>query len=402
MLDHEFLRHPYPVYRRLVEGEAMQLAPLFNGSWICGHYSECIDLLRDPRLSSAGADSFIHTLPPEDRAQFEPFGELFRRWLVFQNGATHRQIRKLLYPSFAPDAVEELHARIRVVTDLLIDSIARQQGGDVIRDLAYPLPTMVIGELLGVPEEHREWLIRWTQGIADLIGAPQATIELAQRAQSAILDATALFQGLITERRKNPADDLLSRMLRPDEEGAVIDGEELAIQCVVLMLAGHETTRNLIGNAVYLLLQHGGAWRSLRDDPELLRSAVEEVLRYESPTRFVGRVFLEDGEFAGVSVKAGQLVVTMLGAANRDPRQYPNADEFDVARKNNAHLAFGAGAHSCLGANLARLEGRSAIGALVERFPNLTLYREPEWAPSAIFRGLQSLPVSVPLAASRP
>ena len=395
MIDREFYVNPYPVYKRLLEGDAMQHTPLFGGAWLCGHYKECVDLLRGVQTSSGRSEGLINTLPPEQRAEFEPFSDRLRRWLIFQDGPAHKHIRKLLYPAFAPAAIATLSAQIRSVADWLIDSIAQRQGGDLVRDLAFPLPTMVIGDLVGVPAEERGFLVGWTQRIADLFGTPQANVDLARTAQTAMLDANALLRDLIAERKKRPTDDLLSRMLRPDENGVAIDEEELNNQCVLLMLAGHETTRNLVGTAVLTLLNRPEALRRLRAQPCLLRSATEEALRFESPVRVISRVFVENGEFAGVRVEAGQRVMTMLGAANRDPRQFDNPDEFDIERKNNVHIAFGAGAHACMGSHLARLEAQIAIGSVVERFPNLALAGQPEWLSHFMFRGLQSLPIAV-------
>ena len=395
MIDREFYVNPYPVYQRLLEGDAMQPTPLFGGAWLCGHYKECVDLLRGVQTNSARADGLINTLPPEQRPEFEPFSERLRRWLIFQDGPAHKHLRKLLHPAFAPSAIAELRARISAVSDWLVDTIAQRQGGDLIRDLAFPLPTMVIAELVGVPAEERGFLISWTQRIADLFGSPEADVELARTAQDAMLDANAMLRTLIHERRKRPTDDLLSRMLRPDESGVSIDEEELNTQCVLLLLAGHETTRNLVGTAVLTLLKKPDAMQRLRNQPALLRSATEEALRFESPVRTISRVFVEDGEFAGVRVEKGQRVLTMLGAANRDPRQFESPNEFDIERKNNVHIAFGAGAHACMGSHLARLEAQVAIGSVVQRFPKLELTAEPEWMSHFMFHGLQSMPIAV-------
>lgn len=395
MIDREFYVNPYPVYQRLLDGHAMQHTPLFGGAWLCGHYKECVDLLRGVQTSSSRSDGLINTLPPDQRVEFEPFSDRLRRWLIFQDGPAHKHIRKLLYPAFAPTAINELRARVSSVANWLIDTIAQRQGGDLVKDLAFPLPTMVIGDLIGVPAEERAFLVCWTQRIADLFGTPQANIDLARNAQSAMLDANTMLRDLIAARKTNPTDDLLSRMLQPDETGVSIDEEELNNQCVLLMLAGHETTRNLVGTAVLTLLRKPEILQRLRNEPTLLRSATEEALRFESPVRIISRVFVEDGDFAGVRVNKGQRVLTMLGAANRDPRQFDHPEVFDIERKNNSHIAFGAGVHACIGSHLARLEAQVAIGSVVSRFPKLELTAEPEWMSHFMFHGLQSMPIAV-------
>ena len=389
------MQNPYPVYQRLLAGEPMQWAPIFGGAWICGHYKECTELLRGVQTSSGRADGIINTLPAEQRPEFEAFSDRLRRWIIFQGwrrspphsqtalpGLRPRRTRRGARPhQFRHQLARRLHRRAPV----------RRRDPR----LGFPLPTMVIGDLIGVPAEERGFLVRWTQRIADLFGDPQATLDLARSAQDAMLESGAMLRDLIAARKKQPTDDLLSRMLQPDENGVSIDEEELNNQCVPLMLAGHETTRNLVGTAVLTLLKRPEALRRLRQEPALVRSATEEALRFESPIRTISRVFAEDGEFAGVPVKKGQRVMTMLGAANRDPRQFEHPEEFDMDRKNNVHIAFGAGAHACMGAHLARLEAQTAIGAVVQRFPDLRLAGEPEWMSHFMFHGLQSLPVAV-------
>jgi cytochrome P450 len=250
----------------------------------------------------------------------------------------------------------------------------------------------VLGDLLGIDESEHPTLIRWTDEIADFLGAMPPTVELARLAQTAMSEAATLFRELITQRRASPREDLLSRLVAGNP-GAPLSSEELALQCTLLMFAGHETTRSLAGNALLALLRHPGELEILRKEPALIRSAVEEAARYESPVRFVGRGVPSDMDFEGHPLHAGQMILTCLGAANRDHRMFPEPGRFNIRRLDNAHLAFGAGQHACIGANVGRAEVQGALQELLRAFPKLELHAEPQWLPNAIFRGLASLPV---------
>jgi cytochrome P450 len=271
-----------------------------------------------------------------------------------------------------------------------------QHGSEVelMREIANPMPVRIILEMLGIPQEMRETFVDWSRAIAVFRGNPNRTVEEAHAAQDALTALTEFFRKTVAERRRNKGNDLISLLIDIEEEGEVLTEEELYAQCIALLFAGHETTRNLIGNGMYTLLQHPQQMAELREKPEMIRSAVEELLRYESPVQFTARVLKEDIEVCGQPIRKGWTVLCMLGAANRDPKQFKEPNRLDLARLNNQHLAFSAGLHFCIGAQLARLEGQIALLKLVERFPEMKCNSaRPEWASTFGFRGLKNLPV---------
>jgi cytochrome P450 len=267
---------------------------------------------------------------------------------------------------------------------------------DVIEDLAYPLPVTVISELLGVPAGDSETVKAWSRDVAravDAIALPVAP-EVIERGGRATQAMAEYFRELAGERRRRPGPDLLSGLVEAEEAGDRLTERELLATCILLYVAGHETTVNLIGNGLLALLRHPEERRRLQDDPALLPGAIEELLRYDGPVQRTGRMAACDAEIGGVPIPAGSLVLGLLGAANRDPAQFAEPDRLDLGRDEPRHLGFGSGIHYCLGASLARLEAQVAIGTLVRRFPALTLAAEcPAWRPSSTLRGLEALPV---------
>jgi len=263
-----------------------------------------------------------------------------------------------------------------------------------MQEFANPMPVRIILEMLGIPQELRDTFVNWSRDIAVFRGSPDRTVEQARAAQDALIALTDFFRKTVAERRRHKGNDLISLLIDIEEEGEVLTEEELYAQCIALLFAGHETTRNLIGNGMYTLLQNPQQTAQLRENPEMIRSAVEELLRFESPVQFTARVLKEDIEICGQPIRKGWTVQCMLGAANRDPKQFKEPDQLDLKRLNNQHLAFSAGLHFCIGAQLARLEGQIALLNLVQRFPQMKLTGpRPEWASTFGFRGLKSLPV---------
>jgi cytochrome P450 len=265
---------------------------------------------------------------------------------------------------------------------------------DLIADLAYPLPVTVIAELLGVPPIDHEVFQAWS---AALVGSldPIAATERSQRATSALEELRHYLAGIIARRRRAPQDDLISRLVAAEEQGDRLNSEELLQMGVLLLVAGHETTVNLIGNGVNALLEHPDQLDRLRRHPALIQSALEELLRFDSPVQMTHRVAMDDLPLGGNWIRAGQMVMAVLGAANRDPEAFPEPDRLDLARSPNHHVAFGQGIHYCLGAPLARAEGQIAIGRLVARFPTLRRDGEPRRRPNINLRGFESLPLAL-------
>jgi hypothetical protein len=265
---------------------------------------------------------------------------------------------------------------------------------DLLKEIAYPLPVRVIAEMLGISHAMHDRIIEWTDAVAVILGTPNRTVEQTRAAQNAVLNLTEFFREAVADRRKRRGQDLISLLLDIEEDGEVLTEEELYAQCVLLIGAGHETTRNLIGNGMYTLLRNPEAMAELRENPQNIRSAVEELLRYESPVQFTSRTVKEEIEICAVRLRQGELVVFVNAAANRDPLHFKDPDHLDLKRVNNAHLSFGAGAHFCIGNQLARLEGQVAILKLVQQFPQMRLATEyVEWRPNFSLRGLKALPV---------
>ncbi len=396
LFNNEFLQDPYPFYRKFLCDGGPRRVEGRPGMWAMSRYAECSSYIRDPRLSARRSRFLLTVLPPEQRAEFSSLAHLMEMMMLFFDAPEHTRLRKLMNKGFAPAAVDCLRPRIQGIVDALLAPLEGKSEFDIVKDVAYALPVRVISEMLGVPEELQAQFIAWSDHIAVFIGNIHRTLEQTRAAQAAATGLTDYFREAVAKRRRQKSDDLISLLIDIEEDGDVLTEEELYAQCVMLLLAGHETTRNLIGNGVYTLLRHPEAVARLREQPEMIRTAVEELLRYESPIQYTARIVKEEMEFDGVRVRPGELLLFMLGAANRDPRQFEAPDELDLKRLNNSHLAFGAGAHFCIGNQMARLEGQAAISRLLETFPRMRLLSpRPEWAPNFDFRGLKSLPVAV-------
>jgi hypothetical protein len=384
-----FLADPYPVYHALRARDPVHRHPL--GFYALTRYDDVAAFLREPRFGKSGYRALFE-------ARFGPGAE--GQWLglsmLFRDPPDHTRLRGLVGQAFTPRVVERLRPRVEAIVEALLDRAAEAGRMETIGDLAYPLPVTVISELLGVASAERDAIKQWSwdlaralDGIALPVGAD--VLDRGRRAAAAMVDA---FRALVETRRRRPGPDLLSGLVAAEQAGDRLTEEELLATCVLLYVAGHETTVNLIGNGLLALLRHPDEWRRLRDEPSLLPGAVEELLRYDGPVQRVGRIAAADVELAGVRIPAGSLVLGFLGAANRDPAHFPEPDRLDVARHEPRHLAFGYGAHYCLGAPLARLEAQVVLGALLRRFPALELDDPaPAWRPSSTLRGLAALPV---------
>lgn len=394
LLSPEVLADPYPTYHRL-RAEAPVYWNEGIGGWCVTRYRDVAALLRDPRTSCERLGRMLRHLSPTEQRELEPLTTAFRRWLVFIDPPDHTRLRALIGGAFTPAVIEPMRSRIETLVDELLDAVVAADAPDLIADLAYPLPAVVICEMLGARPEDREQIRRWSDDIT-LVGAGRLDLETMRRIQRGVLEMTAYFREIAAERRAQPQPqpDLLSSLLAAEEAGDRLHIEELLATCALLLFAGHVTTTHLIGNGVLALLRHPDQLQRLRSAPELIPSAVEEILRYESPIQYINRAVVEDLTIDGQQIRAGQIVMTIVGAANRDPEQFADPDRFDVARGNNRHLAFGLGAHFCVGASLARLEGTIALAGILRRLPNLRLRTStPEWQPLMINRALKALPI---------
>lgn len=391
-----FLQDPYPHYRSFLEEGGIHRLDYGGGIWAIFRHADCSVFLRDPRLSSRRIDSFLRALPTDQQAKFAELGRMLSLWMLFFDAPEHTRLRKLMNKGFAPAVVESLRARIEAIVERMLEPLRHASEADLLKEVAHPLPACVIAELLGVPNELHGQLIQWSDAIAVFIGNRDRTMDQTESAQRAVVALTDFFRQLVAEHRRRKSEDLIGLLLEIEEDGEVLTGDELYAQCVMLLFGGHETTRNLIGNGMYTLLAHSEKAAELRDSPEIIRTAVEELLRYESPVQYTSRTVKEEMEMCGVQVSHGESLLCMLGAANRDPRQFHEPDELNLKRLNNPHLAFGAGAHFCIGNQLARLEGQVAILKMVQEFPRMKLATtQAEWVPNVGLRGLKRLPVSL-------
>jgi cytochrome P450 len=391
-----FLQDPYPIYQRFLEEGQIHYVDWGTGIWAMFGYADCCSILKDSRLSAKRSGALLLALPAERRAEFAELARMLGLWMLFIDAPEHSRLRKLTNKGFAPAVVESLRPQIAEIVDRMLEPLRHASEAELMHEIAHPLPVRVIAEMLGLSGSGQDRLVQWSDAIATFMGNPRRTLEQIHAAQLAIAALTEFFRGAVAERRRQKGGDLISLLLDIEEDGEVLTEEELYAQCVMLLFGGHETTRNLIGNGMQALLQHPEELSRLRDQPEMIRSAVEELLRYESPVQYAGRILKEDMELRGARLRQGDVIAFMLGAANRDPRQFKDPCRLNLTRLNNAHLAFGAGPHFCIGNQLARLEGQVAILRMVQEFPRMRLASErPEWAPNIGLRGLRALRVTL-------
>ena len=398
LFSDEILQDPYPTYARLHEEGPLHYLDVGSkwAVWSIFSHAECSSIAKDPRLSAKRAKQMLLPLPLSRQSEFSELARMLGLWLIFMDPPEHTRLRKLLNKGFSSAAVEGLRPQVEAIVDQMLKRFQYGSEVELMREFANPMPVRIILEMLGIAQELRDTFVDWSRAIAVFRGNPNRTVEEASAAQDALIELTEFFRKTVAERRRNKGNDLISLLIDIEEEGEVLTEDELYAQCIALLFAGHETTRNLIGNGMYTLLQNPQQTAELREKPEMIRSAVEELLRYESPVQFTARVLKEDIEVCGQPIRKGWTVLCMLGAANRDPKQFKEPNQLDLKRLNNQHLAFSAGLHFCIGAQLARLEGQIAILKLLQRFPEMKLTGpRPEWASTFGFRGLKSLPVIV-------
>ena len=381
---------PYPVYRRLRE-----TAPVHRSAvlplWVATRYDDCGTVLRDPRFGKSDEVQRIFGSSAQNAGREVPI--ISRYSMLRMNPPDHTRMRSLVAREFTPRRVEELRPAVEAMVDEILDQLADAGGGDVMDVLAFPLPVRVIGELLGVPVEDREqfrWIVRDAAGALE----PMANAETIAAAEIASNTMNEYFRALIAERRKGRrSDDLIGGLIGVSDGGDRLSEDELVATIVLLFAAGFETATNLIGNGMISLLRNPDQMQMLRTNPSLGHGAVEEMLRYEGSVQLDARTALEDADVAGHHIDSGQVVLTLLGAANRDPDRYQDPDRFDITRTGIQHLSFAAGIHYCLGAPLARLEGEVVFERLLARFPTIDADTTPVWRPSLTLRGLDTLQV---------
>jgi cytochrome P450 PksS len=386
--------NPYPHYARLrAESPVCEVRILGKQTaWLVTRYDDVLAVLKDERFAK---DRF-KTLTSGQLAKQPWMPSMFKplaRNMLDLDPPDHTRLRELVHKGFTPRFVEQLRGRIEALTQNLVDSLRGKQKFDLIADYALPVPATIIAEMLGVPAEDRERFHRWSSRLTTAAFSSLGML-LALPSAAAFL---RYIRRLIQSRRKRPGEDLVSALVQVEETGEKLSEDELVAMIFLLLIAGHETTVNLIGNGTLALLEHPAQMEKLRKEPALIRTAVEELLRFEGPLETATERFAsEDVSIAGVTIPQGALVYAGLASANRDERQFAEPDRLDITREPNPHLAFGLGIHYCLGAPLARLEGQIALLALINAFPNLKL-RVPrerlEWRRGLVLRGLERLPV---------
>lgn len=396
VLRPENLRDPYPFYRRLREAD-----PVYwdaeRGTWVLTRHADVVAALRDPRLS---AERVLPGQGPAAGAEIAPdessIARAMAKQMLFLDPPDHTRLRGLVSKAFTPRVIEGMRPQIQALVDELLDAAAARGHMDLIADFSFPFPAIVIAGLLGVPPEDRDQFKEWSEAFGMLLDPGVHAPEEIEAAQAGVFALVAYLLKIVEARRQEPRDDLISLLIAAEEQGDKLDTEELLINCVLLLAAGHGTTTHMIGNGVLALLRYPDQLERLRAEPALIRGAVDELLRYDGPVQVTGRMANQDLEIGGKRITKGQHVTTALGAANHDPAQFAHPERLDLGRQDKGHVAFAHGIHFCLGAALARLEGQIAIGALVRRFPALRLETdEPEWMPSVVFRGLIALPVTL-------
>jgi len=381
----EFTHNPYPVYEKLRKDEPVFRVMFPHGEfgWIITRYEDAVQILKDPRFSK----DVVRRYGAENQS-------IFSNNMLFSDPPDHKRLRGLVQKAFTPKLVANMRSHIQDIADDLLDNLPSQEKMNLIDDFAFPLPIIVISEILGVPAQDRDQFRIWSNTVIDA-----STAESAELFEQHSKEFTDYLTAWFAKVRQDPGTDLISQLVIAEESGQQLTEQELLGVVSLLIIAGHETTVNLIGNGILALLEHPEQRELLINQPELIHNAIEEMLRYNGPVEFsTSRWALEDIEFRGEHIAQGELVIVALDSANRDEQQFKDADIFDITREKSSHLAFGKGIHLCLGAPLARLEGEIAVSTLLNRFPNMQLQadvNELEWRPGMIVRGVKEIPVQL-------
>jgi cytochrome P450 len=390
LLNPEVLGNPYPLYRRLRSQDPVHWDPFLH-AWVITRYADVVTVLRDFSAERTPSPEYLSEM---GLSAFNPIAQVLIKQMLFKDAPAHTRLRGLASKAFTPARVALLREHIQQIADRLIDAVLPAGHMDVIADFAGPLPAIVTAEMMGVPTEDHEMLKKLSADFAELLGNFQHNPDHMQIGLRAVETMTAYFRSAIEERRLEPGTGLVDALMAAEVNGDRLTEEEVIANCIITMVGGQETTTNLIGNGLVALLRHPEEMQKLRTTAALIPSAVEELLRFESPTQHTGRMAQEDIELGGKTIRKRQAVIAVMGAANRDPERFPDPDQLDLERSDNRHLAFGWAAHFCFGAPLARIEGQIAFETLLRRLPELALEPAPlAWRTNLALRGLTALPV---------
>jgi len=391
LLYPEVLANPYPLYHRLRTEDPVHWDPFLH-TWVVTRYADVVTVLQHFSASRTPAPSRLAAIGLDG---LTPIAEVLVRQMLFLDGRAHSRIRNLASAAFTPRRVEALRPHIQDIADRLLDAVQEKGGMDVIADLADPLPAIVTTEMLGLPVPDWPQLTSWATDFAEALGNLQHNPDRASRVLKSVSDMVDYFHKAVEEHRAHRGDDLVCALLHArQDDGDALTSEEVVANCIMLMTGGQETTTNLIGNGLLALLREPAQWQLFKANPQLIPSAIEELLRYESPIQYTSRLAPSDLELGGKPIQKGQAVIAVIGAGNRDPERFPDPDRLDITREDNRHLAFAWGPHFCFGAPLARVEGEIVFNALIRRMPDLDLRsNQVQWRQNLGFRGLTELRV---------
>ena len=390
LLDPEVLANPYPLYHRLRTEDPVHWDPFLH-AWVVTRYADVLTVLL---RFSADRTPTPEKLSAMGLASLNPIAQVMIKQMLFMDPPAHTRIRSLAAQAFTPGRVAVLRSHIQEIINGLLDTVQSAGHMDVIADLAAPLPAIVTAEMLGVPTADHQQLKAWSADFAEMLGNFQHNPERAPRVLKSVEEMIAYFRSALGQLRVRPREGLLHSLMTAEIQGDRLTEAEVIANCIVTMVGGQETTTNLIGNGLLTLLRHPHELQRLRADLSLIPTAVEELLRYESPSQHTARMAPEDTELGGRQIRERQAVIAVMGAANRDPERFADPDRLDISRDDNRHLAFGWAAHFCFGAPLARIEGQIAFETILRRLPNLVLEAAPlVWRNNLGLRGLTALPV---------
>jgi len=392
--DPAFLADPFPLFARMRDEDPCHWSPRLK-SWVLTRYDDVRAVCTGQQMSSDRLRPFFETLPSTAAGRIACLVRYLSLWMVFRDPPDHTRLRRLASRVFTLKAMRAMRPNVEAITAHLLAQIGERGEFDFISAFAAPLPALVIMDLLGVPRAELARIKRLSDDIALFIGSSRGAGEKYASAEAATQEMADFFRSLIALRRAAPQADLLSELVRVEENGDRLTEDELVATCILLLFAGHETTTNHIANGLLALLRFPGEMRKLRADPSLAQRAVEELLRYDGPTTAQGRIVQVEHELHGKTLRPGERVFLMINAANRDPRAYPEPDRLDLERDGVPHLAFGFGLHICLGFPLARLEGEVSLPAVLARFPRIEPAAQARWLDSLVFRGMSEFPVRV-------
>ena len=394
LIDAAYLANPYPTYQALREAGPIHWSEeFFGGAWLLTRHADVEGVLKDARFAAQRTGAWVNDRE-DARGELADFQRLFARALLFLDAPDHPRVRKVMNAGFRPEVIQKLVPHIEQTVTALLDQVDHLDSFDFIEAVARPLPVRVITKLMGIEDPQQQNFMLWSDDLAIFIGTPQPTRTQARRAQSSLLDMSRYLETLLALKRQTPGDDLTSRLVQAEATGEIHGSAELMAQCAMLLFAGHETTRHLLGSGLQTLLSQPEQWQRLRQDPALVPGAVRELLRFDSPVQYTGRRVTTDLVLHGQQLRRGDLVLPLIGAANRDPARYTQPDTLDITRNEGASLAFGSGPHVCIGAAVTRMEAEIVLRQLLKRWPELSLVNDtPHWISNPLYRGLVTLPL---------